>query len=58
MEGASIASRWPLQGVQKVDLDVTSRTADFPCLALIVEIVAHTPAGLCCSSIIPELESI
>jgi endonuclease/exonuclease/phosphatase family metal-dependent hydrolase len=43
--GASIASRWPLAGVREVDLNVTPRTADFPCTTLIAEVLAPDPVG-------------
>jgi endonuclease/exonuclease/phosphatase family metal-dependent hydrolase len=43
--GASIASRWPLGEVREVDLNVTPRTADFPCTTLIAEILAPDPIG-------------
>jgi len=37
-QGISIASRWPIGDVQELDLNVTSRTGDFACTALIAEI--------------------
>jgi len=43
--GASIASRWPLGEVREVDLNLTPRTADFPCTTLIAEILAPEPVG-------------
>jgi endonuclease/exonuclease/phosphatase family metal-dependent hydrolase len=43
--GASIASRWPLGEVQEVDLNVTPRTADFPCTTLLAEVLAPDPVG-------------
>jgi endonuclease/exonuclease/phosphatase family metal-dependent hydrolase len=43
--GVSIASRWPLTGVREVDLNVTSRTADFPCVSLLAEVEAPAPFG-------------
>jgi endonuclease/exonuclease/phosphatase family metal-dependent hydrolase len=43
--GASIASRWPLGEVQEVDLNVSPRTADFPCTTLIAEILTPDPIG-------------
>ncbi len=43
--GASIASRWPLGEVREVDLNVTPRTADFPCTAIVAEILAPEPIG-------------
>ncbi len=43
--GASIASRWPLRDVHEVDLNVSLRTADFPCTTLIAEILTPDPIG-------------
>lgn len=43
--GVSIASRWPLGEVREVDLHVTSRTMDFPCTTLVVEVFAPDPVG-------------
>jgi len=43
--GASIASRWPLGEVREVDLNVTPRTADFPCTTLVAEVLAPDPVG-------------
>jgi endonuclease/exonuclease/phosphatase family metal-dependent hydrolase len=43
--GISIASRWPIGAVRELDLNVTSRTADFPCTTLIAEIQAPQPFG-------------
>src|SRR5512141_3057325 len=43
--GISIASRWPLGEVQQVDLNVTSRTAGFPCTTLVAEVIAPDPIG-------------
>jgi endonuclease/exonuclease/phosphatase family metal-dependent hydrolase len=43
--GASIASRWPIADVHEVDLHVTTRTAGFPCVALVAEILAPVPIG-------------
>ncbi len=43
--GASIASRWSLGEVREVDLNVTPRTAGFPCTTLIAEIRAPEPVG-------------
>ncbi|QBD81127.1 endonuclease/exonuclease/phosphatase family protein [Ktedonosporobacter rubrisoli] len=43
--GISIASRWPLDNVQEVDLHVTPRTEDFPCATLIAEVQAPAPVG-------------
>jgi hypothetical protein len=44
-QGASIASRWPLGDVTEVDLNVTPRTSDFACSALVAEILAPKPVG-------------
>jgi endonuclease/exonuclease/phosphatase family metal-dependent hydrolase len=44
-QGASIASRWPPALVREVDLQVTSRTADFPCTALIARVEVPDPIG-------------
>ncbi|WP_245928665.1 endonuclease/exonuclease/phosphatase family protein [Murinocardiopsis flavida] len=41
--GASIASRWPLAQVRRLDLDVSPRTADFACTTLLAR--TPTPAG-------------
>jgi endonuclease/exonuclease/phosphatase family metal-dependent hydrolase len=41
--GASIASRWPLREVHEVNLNVTPRTADFPCTTIAAEILAPDP---------------
>lgn len=43
--GVSIASRWPLGEVHEVDLNVTPRTAGFPCTTLVVEVIAPAPVG-------------
>lgn len=43
--GISIATRWPIQEVQEVDLSVTPRTAGFPCAALVAAISAPAPIG-------------
>jgi endonuclease/exonuclease/phosphatase family metal-dependent hydrolase len=43
--GASIASRWPLGEVREVDLNVTPRTADFPCTTIVAEVLAPDPIG-------------
>jgi endonuclease/exonuclease/phosphatase family metal-dependent hydrolase len=43
--GCSIASRWPPAAVREVDLDLTPRTADFACTALVVEVAAPEPVG-------------
>ncbi|MFL5626831.1 MAG: endonuclease/exonuclease/phosphatase family protein [Ktedonobacteraceae bacterium] len=44
-QGISIASRWPLEDVREVDLNVTSRTRDFACTTLVAEILAPHPVG-------------
>jgi endonuclease/exonuclease/phosphatase family metal-dependent hydrolase len=44
-QGASIASRWPLDDVREVDLHVTPRTADFAATTLVAEILAPDPFG-------------
>ena len=43
--GISVASRWPLGEVHEVDLNVTPRTAGFPCTTLVVEVNAPAPIG-------------
>ncbi len=43
--GISIASRFPLGTLQEVDLNVTPRTAGFPCTTLVVEVLAPDPIG-------------
>jgi endonuclease/exonuclease/phosphatase family metal-dependent hydrolase len=43
--GATIASRWPINAIHEVDLHVTDRTGDFPCVTLIAEIEAPSPFG-------------
>jgi endonuclease/exonuclease/phosphatase family metal-dependent hydrolase len=43
--GISIASRWPLRAVEEVDLNVTPRTAGFPCGTLVAEVIAPDPVG-------------
>ena len=43
--GISIASRWPVEEVREVDLNVTSRTAGFPCTALVARVAAPDPIG-------------
>jgi endonuclease/exonuclease/phosphatase family metal-dependent hydrolase len=43
--GASIASRWPIRDVQEVDLQVTTRTAAFPAVTLVAEILVPQPIG-------------
>jgi endonuclease/exonuclease/phosphatase family metal-dependent hydrolase len=37
-QGISIASRWPIELVAEIDLHVGSRTADFPCGALVANV--------------------
>jgi endonuclease/exonuclease/phosphatase family metal-dependent hydrolase len=44
-QGISIASRWPIGEVWEPDLNVTSRTADFACGAVIAEVLAPEPIG-------------
>jgi endonuclease/exonuclease/phosphatase family metal-dependent hydrolase len=41
----SVASRWPLEEVFEVRLPVTDRTRDYPCAALVAEILAPDPEG-------------
>ena len=44
--GISIASRWPIRGVQEFDLHVTQRTtAQFPCAMVVTEVDAPDPIG-------------
>jgi endonuclease/exonuclease/phosphatase family metal-dependent hydrolase len=43
--GVSIASRWPLGEVQEVEMNLTPRTAGFPCTTLVAEILAPEPVG-------------
>src|SRR5918999_1360427 len=43
-QGISIASRWPLERVEELDLQVSPRTADFACTALIAEV--NVPDGI------------
>jgi endonuclease/exonuclease/phosphatase family metal-dependent hydrolase len=43
--GISIASRWPISRLEELDLNVTPRTAGFPCAALLAEIAAPEPVG-------------
>ena len=45
-QGISIASRWPLGEVWEPDLNVTPRTEDFACGAIIVEVFVPEPVGL------------
>ena len=44
-QGISIASRWPLGEVWEPDLNVTPRTEDFACGAVIAEVFAPEPIG-------------
>jgi endonuclease/exonuclease/phosphatase family metal-dependent hydrolase len=44
-QGISIASRWPLGELWEPDLNVTPRTADFACGAIIAEVFAPEPVG-------------
>jgi endonuclease/exonuclease/phosphatase family metal-dependent hydrolase len=44
-QGISIASRWPLGEVWEPDLNVTPRTEDFACGAVIVEVFVPEPVG-------------
>jgi endonuclease/exonuclease/phosphatase family metal-dependent hydrolase len=44
-QGASIASRWPLEDPHEVDLHVTPRTASFACTTLVAEIAVPDPFG-------------
>ena len=44
-QGASIASRWPLEDVTEVDLNVTPRTANFACTTLVAVVAAPDPFG-------------
>jgi endonuclease/exonuclease/phosphatase family metal-dependent hydrolase len=43
--GISLASRWPLEVVRELDLNVTSRCAGFPAGALVAEVQAPEPFG-------------
>jgi endonuclease/exonuclease/phosphatase family metal-dependent hydrolase len=43
--GCSIASRWPITHLRELDLNLTPRTADFPCTTLVAEIDAPEPFG-------------
>lgn len=43
--GVAIASRWPLREMHEVDLHVTPRTAGFPAVTLVAEILAPEPVG-------------
>lgn len=42
-QGIAIASRWPIDAIHELDLNVTDRTADFACGTLVAEIAV--PAG-------------
>jgi endonuclease/exonuclease/phosphatase family metal-dependent hydrolase len=42
-DGASLASRWPLGELHELDLQVTARSADFACTALVAEVRAPDP---------------
>jgi len=44
-QGISIASRWPLGEVWEPDLNVTPRTEDFACGAVIAEVYVPEPVG-------------
>ena len=44
-QGISVASRWPIGEVWEPDLNVTPRTADFACGAVIAEVLAPEPVG-------------
>jgi endonuclease/exonuclease/phosphatase family metal-dependent hydrolase len=44
-QGISVASRWPLGEVWEPDLNVTARTEDFACGAIIAEVLAPEPIG-------------
>jgi hypothetical protein len=44
-QGVSIASRWPLRADREVNLNVTPRTGQFACTALVAEIDAPDPVG-------------
>lgn len=44
-QGISIASRWPLDDVCELDLNVTSRTGDFACTALLAQVHVPGPIG-------------
>lgn len=43
--GAAIASRWPIETVREVDLNLTPRSAGFPCVTLIARVLAPEPIG-------------
>jgi endonuclease/exonuclease/phosphatase family metal-dependent hydrolase len=44
-QGISIASRWPVDEVRELDLNVTSRTGKFACTALLAKVQAPAPIG-------------
>jgi endonuclease/exonuclease/phosphatase family metal-dependent hydrolase len=44
-QGISIACRWPLGEVWEPDLNVTPRTEDFACGAVVAEVLAPEPLG-------------
>jgi endonuclease/exonuclease/phosphatase family metal-dependent hydrolase len=44
-QGITTASRWPVGEIIELDINVTSRTADFACASLITEILAPPPLG-------------
>lgn len=44
-QGISIASRWPIGEVWEPDLNVTPRTEDFACGAIIAEVLVPDPVG-------------
>lgn len=44
-QGFSVASRWPVGKVRELDLNVSPRTADFACGALVAEVFAPEPIG-------------
>jgi endonuclease/exonuclease/phosphatase family metal-dependent hydrolase len=44
-QGISIASRWPITASEEIDLNVSPRTADFACGALVATVEAPAPIG-------------
>src|SRR3954468_6214153 len=44
-DGISIASRWPVELLDEVNLHLTPRTAGFPCTTLVVRVAAPAPVG-------------
>jgi endonuclease/exonuclease/phosphatase family metal-dependent hydrolase len=44
-QGISIATRWPILGMQEVDLHVAPRATGFACSTLITEVDAPAPVG-------------